>query len=75
MAPGLTNREAAMEPFKKGEIVTVYANTKSWAYAIGVAKMGAKKIAETKKGVAIEILHRLNDGLWHLDNDIKINEY
>ena len=29
MAPGLTNREAAMEQFKKGDVVSVFANTKS----------------------------------------------
>ena len=75
MAPGLTNREAAMEEFKKGDIVSIFANTKSCAYAIGKAAMGSKKILEKGKGVAIEILHKLNDGLWHLDNDIKINEY
>jgi predicted ribosome-associated RNA-binding protein Tma20 len=59
-----------MEPFKKGTVVAVFAFRKTCAYAIGIAEMSNEKILKTGQGVAVTVLHRLNDGIWALQNKI-----
>jgi PUA domain protein len=40
------------------------AEGKTHALAIGLTKMSGKEIIEQNKGIAIENIHYLNDGLW-----------
>jgi PUA domain protein len=40
---------------------------KTLALAIGLMKMSAKEIKDTNKGIGIDNIHYLNDGLWRLD--------
>ena len=48
----------------------IFANRKRCAYAIGIAKMSSRTILREQKGVAVEVLHMLNDGIWALDHKI-----
>ncbi|KAI8868047.1 translation machinery-associated [Ramicandelaber brevisporus] len=67
MCPGLTNNFAKMEDkFKAGDVVAVYANGKENALAIGIAKMSDDEIRTVNKGIAIEVVHVLGDGLWQI---------
>jgi PUA domain protein len=67
MAPGLTSKGAKMTPgLKPGTVVTVVAEGKQHALAVGLLKMSPEDITRVNKGVAIENIHYLNDGLWRL---------
>lgn len=43
------------------------AEGKQLALSIGLMKLSAKEIKETNKGIGIDNIHYLNDGLWRLD--------
>ena len=49
---------------KPGQPVIVMAQGKELACAIGMVRMTPDEIRASEKGVAIETLHYLNDGLW-----------
>ena len=49
---------------KHGQPVIVMAQGKKHACCVGMVKMTPDEIRENTKGVAIETLHYLNDGLW-----------
>jgi PUA domain protein len=66
MCPGLTSPGANMLESDADEIVAIYAEGKSHALAIGKMKLSSKDVAKVNKGVGIETLHYLNDGLWNL---------
>ncbi|CAF0823122.1 unnamed protein product [Brachionus calyciflorus] len=66
MAPGLTSPGGKMTPVDKNTVVAIMAEGKQHALAIGVTKMSTEEIAKTNKGIAIEALHYLNDGLWQM---------
>ena len=65
MAPGFTSPGGDM-PFDlvEGDPVAIYAEGKENALAIGYMKMTTDAMKETKKGIAVENLHYLLDGLW-----------
>ena len=67
MCPGLTSRGAIMTPdLPVGSVVAVFADGKQHALAAGILKMSSTDIAKVNKGIAIESVHYLNDGLWRL---------
>ncbi|KAI3403152.2 TMA20 [Candida oxycetoniae] len=71
MCPGLTSKGAQLpeEDWEEGTIVTVYAEGKENALAIGKLTMSINDIKSKNKGVGIELLHYLGDGLWnHSEN-------
>lgn len=48
--------------------VAVYAEGKEHATAVGLTKMSTADIRSINKGIGIETLHYLNDGLWKTDD-------
>ena len=44
--------------------MAVYGENKEHAMAVGVTKMSTKAMREQNKGIGIDNLHYLNDGLW-----------
>ncbi|KAI2804859.1 hypothetical protein RDWZM_008133 [Blomia tropicalis] len=67
MCPGLTSKGAIMTPgLNANDIVTVVAEGKQHALSIGVLKMSVDDIGKVNRGIAIENVHFLNDGLWRL---------
>lgn len=69
MCPGLTSAGAWLpeENIEKDAIVTIYAEGKETALAVGRLAMSTADIKAKNKGVGIELLHYLGDGLWTLD--------
>ena len=45
----------------------IFAEGKEHALAIGIMKMSSDDIKSLNKGIGIEIIHFLNDGLWCMD--------
>ncbi len=46
------------------EPVAIYAEGKEHAMAVGLCKMSTKDMREINKGIGVESVHYLNDGLW-----------
>ncbi|GAX19424.1 PUA domain protein [Fistulifera solaris] len=81
MCPGLTNPGGEMPPdgveqdangfdkpgLEKGDGVVIYAEGKEFALAIGVMLMSSVDVRSKNKGIAIELLHYLGDGLFQSD--------
>jgi PUA domain protein len=44
--------------------VAIYAEGKEHALAIGITKMSTADIKEVNKGIAVDNIHYLMDGLW-----------
>ena len=53
----------------EGEPVAIYAEGKEHAMAIGITKMSTADMRTINKGMGVDNLHHLNDGLW------KTNEF
>uniref|UniRef100_H2YW27 PUA domain-containing protein n=1 Tax=Ciona savignyi TaxID=51511 RepID=H2YW27_CIOSA len=67
MCPGLTSPGADLNMDTIDDsAVAVHAEGKVNALAIGHMKMSPQKISEVNKGIGIDTVHYLNDGLWHL---------
>jgi PUA domain protein len=65
MAPGFVNKGGEMPvDLPVGNPVVVLADGKEHAMAIGQVKMTRDDITSTKKGIAVEMMHFLNDGVW-----------
>ena len=65
MCPGLTSPGATMhDEAPEGAPVAIYAEGKEHAMAVGLTKLSTADIREVNKGVAVELMHHLNDGLW-----------
>jgi PUA domain protein len=47
--------------------VAIYAEDKTHALAVGITKMSTKDIAKVNKGIGVDTVHHLNDGLWGTD--------
>ena len=47
-----------------GEPVAIHACGKEHAMAVGVLKMSTADIRSVNKGIGVDNLHHLNDGLW-----------
>ncbi|GAQ85203.1 pseudouridine synthase and archaeosine transglycosylase (PUA) domain-containing protein [Klebsormidium nitens] len=71
MCPGLTSKGGALEDEVDAEQpVAIHAEGKELALAIGMTKMSTGDIAKINKGIGVDNIHYLNDGLWktlHLD--------
>lgn len=48
----------------EGAPVAIYAEGKEHAMAVGYTKLSTADIRSVNKGVAVELMHHLNDGLW-----------
>ena len=70
MAPGLNSKGGRMDDVEKDAIVGIYAEGKQHSLGIGQALASTKEIQSVNKGVATELIHYLNDGLWQLE-DVK----
>lgn len=57
---------AYSSPGTIGRIVAIMSEGKQRALWVGVMKMFAEDIEKVNKGVDIEDVHCLNDGLWHI---------
>ncbi|CAN8012971.1 malignant T-cell-amplified sequence 1 [Ixodes scapularis] len=66
MCPGLTSPGARMSNVPKGTVVAIMAEGKEHSLAIGYTAMSTDDIATINKGIGVENIHYLNDGLWHM---------
>ncbi|XP_007436245.3 malignant T-cell-amplified sequence 1 [Python bivittatus] len=66
MCPGLTSPGAKLYPAAADTIVAIMAEGKQHALCVGVMKISADDIEKVNKGIGIENIHYLNDGLWHM---------
>ncbi|GLJ17882.1 hypothetical protein SUGI_0312790 [Cryptomeria japonica] len=65
MCPGLTSPGGALDVEVPAESpVAIMAEGKENALAIGFTKMSAKDIKSINKGIGVDNMHYLNDGLW-----------
>ncbi|KAI8798869.1 malignant T-cell-amplified sequence 1 [Biomphalaria glabrata] len=64
MCPGLTSPGARMTNVDKDQIVAIMAEGKQHALAVGLTKMPTEEILSKNKGVGVDNIHFLNDGLW-----------
>ncbi|GKY99703.1 hypothetical protein MPSEU_000924300 [Mayamaea pseudoterrestris] len=81
MCPGLTNIGGAMPDdgqevdahgfekpgLEKGAGVVIYAEGKEYAIAVGVMTMSSADVRSKNKGIAIELMHNLGDGLYQTE--------
>ena len=65
MCPGFTSAGGLMpSDIDEERPVAIYAEGKEHAMAIGLTKMSTSHIQEINKGIAVETVHYLMDGLW-----------
>lgn len=66
MSPGLTSKGGRLpeEDFPAESPVAIMAEGKELALGVGVLKMSTGDIKKINKGIGVELLHHLNDGLW-----------
>lgn len=65
MCPGLTSPGATMhDKVDEHTPVAIYAEGKENAMAVGFTIMSCDEMLEVNKGIGVENLHYLNDGLW-----------
>uniref|UniRef100_A0A6G1SPF2 Malignant T-cell-amplified sequence 1 n=1 Tax=Aceria tosichella TaxID=561515 RepID=A0A6G1SPF2_9ACAR len=65
MCPGLTSPGGRVpDDIESEKVVTIMAEDKQHALAIGLTKMSGADIKNINKGIAVETVHYLNDGLW-----------
>ncbi|RZC17970.1 Malignant T-cell-amplified sequence 1, partial [Glycine soja] len=68
MCPGLTSPGGVLDEEVGAECpVAIMAEGKQHALAIGFTKMSAKDIKAINKGIGVDNLHYLNDGLWKME--------
>jgi PUA domain protein len=67
MCPGMTSKGGKLEQdFKAGTPVCIMAEGKEHPLAVGITKMTRDEIVKTNKGIGVDNVHYLNDGLWKL---------
>ena len=66
MAPGLTSPGGKMDDVPRGAVVAITAEGKEHAMGIGMTTMDTQEIKTENKGVAIDLIEYLNDGIWKL---------
>lgn len=65
MCPGFTSKGGLIpKPVGINTPVAIYAEGKQHAMAIGLTKMSSEDIQKVNKGIAVETVHYLMDGLW-----------
>ncbi|KAJ4967984.1 hypothetical protein NE237_014685 [Protea cynaroides] len=68
MCPGLTSPGGVLDDDVVEETpVVIVAEGKQHALAIGFTEMSAKKIRAINKGIGVDNMHYLNDGLWKME--------
>lgn len=67
MCPGLTHPNATLIDANVDDIVAIMAEGKQHALAIGQMKMSADDIRKLNKGIGVNSIHYLNDGLWTME--------
>ena len=68
MCPGLTSPGAQMhDEVEEDTPVAIYAEDKRNALAVGITKMSTADIKKVNKGIGVDTVHHLNDGLWGTD--------
>ncbi|OEL35804.1 Malignant T-cell-amplified sequence 1 [Dichanthelium oligosanthes] len=68
MCPGLTSPGGVLDDEVEEETpVAIMAEGKQHALAIGFTKMSAKDIKTINKGIGVDNMHYLNDGLWKME--------
>ena len=67
MAPGFTSAGGRLpvDAIEIGHPVAIYAEGKEHAVAVGVTLMSKEQIKTANKGIAVETVHYIADGLWH----------
>ena len=66
MCPGLTSPGAdIIDDVDEDVPVAIYAEGKTHALAVGITKMSTADIKSVNKGIGVDTVHHLNDGLWH----------
>jgi len=69
MCPGLTSPGGRMEEgLEEGDPVQVTAEGCVHACAVGVLTMSTNQIKEVNKGICIDHIHYLDDGLWKIQD-------
>ncbi len=66
MSPGLTSAGGRLpeEDLQPGSLVLIMAEGKETACAVGILKQSVGEIKSVNKGIAIENVHCLADGIW-----------
>lgn len=65
MCPGLTSPGATIhDEVGEEHPVAIYAEGKEHAMAVGVTTLSTADIKSVNKGIGVENVHYLNDGLW-----------
>mmetsp|Transcript_13115 Transcript_13115/g.33723 ORF Transcript_13115/g.33723 Transcript_13115/m.33723 type:complete len:186 (+) Transcript_13115:267-824(+) len=65
MCPGLTSPGATIHnEVEEDTPVAIYAEGKEHAMAIGITKMSTADMKSVNKGIGVDNVHYLNDGLW-----------
>jgi PUA domain protein len=65
MCPGFTSPGGSIpEPVGKDQPVAIYAEGKKHALAVGITKMSTSDIISINKGIGVDTVHYLMDGLW-----------
>lgn len=67
MCPGLTSPGGRMDPVEQKRVVKIVGEGCQNACAVGITTMSTDEIRQVNKGVCIENVHYLNDGLWHVN--------
>ncbi|XP_065018751.1 uncharacterized protein LOC135582816 isoform X1 [Musa acuminata AAA Group] len=68
MCPGLTSPGGTLDEEVLEETpVAIMAEGKQHALAIGYTKLSAKDIKTINKGIGVDNMHYLNDGLWKME--------
>ncbi|CAB3992700.1 malignant T-cell-amplified sequence 1-like [Paramuricea clavata] len=66
MCPGLTSPGANLIDSDKDTIIAIHAEGKINALAVGTMTMSSEEIVSVNKGIGVENIHYLNDGLWQM---------
>ena len=69
MCPGLTHPNASMDEVEKDTVVGLYVEGKEHAVGLGVTRISTSEIRQVNKGVAVELLHFLNDAFWKFNKN------
>lgn len=69
MCPGLTSPGARMEEsVSENSVVAIMAEGKEHALCVGLTQLSTEDISRVNKGVGVENVHYLCDGLWIMKN-------
>jgi PUA domain protein len=44
--------------------VAIFAEGKEHAMAVGLTKLSTQEMRDVNKGIGVELIHHVNDGLW-----------